>query len=282
VDPGPEPGRPRGLFLLGLGIAIELVGTALLTWQAQDLYTVNNTITLPSFGAMLVGIGFVASGYARLLRSAGPRSAFVLAVAGAVAGALLLAAALAWQLAYGLIPSGNLDLEVFAALPLFFVGVATLTTAMGALGRSGSAADSGPDRAPSTGFSSPAIVFGRPAAVLAAGIAFLAALGAASGWLNAQAADVDSLYQFVAVEFAFGGAWLLLSGASILFGLLPDARLPGARRLGMLGGLLLLALGAATWSRTAPLVYALGEILLAGFLLAGVGLLLESRPKVAF
>ena len=275
---GTDSGRPRGSLLLGLGIAIELVGTLLLYWQEQNVYTIDGSLTIPTWIAMLVGIALVASGYRRLLRSTSPRSASLLGAAGAVAGAILFSSALAWQVAYGMLPSGDLDLEVYAALPLFFTGIATLSAAMG---RAGAFTGSDAPSPPEAEAGSRTLLLGRPSAVLAAGVGLVASSGAASSWLNSQAADVNSLYQFVALELAVGGAWLLLSGASILLGLLSASRRGAARRAGTLGGLVFIAAGAAMWWRTAPFVYAVGEILLGGFLLAGIGLLVVSRPRPA-
>lgn len=281
MDRGHHPGRPLGILLLGLGIAVELVGTALLVLQDQDVYTIDSSVTLPSWGAMLVGIALVAVGYGRLLRSVGPRSMRFLASAGASAGSLLFSAALAWQIAVGLIPSGDLDLDVDAVLPLFFIGVAALALGVRSLSRTGAALEKRGLTVPPPPASSTAVIFGRPAAVAAVGVAFLVTSGAAAGWLNSQAADVNSLYQLVALELAAGGAWLLLSGTMNLLDLVPEARRRDARRVGMVAGLVFLVAGAAAWWWTAPLVYALGEILLGGFLLAGVGLLLLCRPKGA-
>jgi hypothetical protein len=279
VDSEPVPRRLRGWALLGLGIAIELGGVAVLVWQEQDVPTINSGITLPTWGAMLVGVALVAGGYARVLHSTAARPAFVLGAAGAAAGTLLLAAALAWELADGLVASGDLDLEVYAAVALFFLGVAVLTTAIRALGRSGSDTEADATRTSSGAALSRGVAYGRSAAIVSAGVAFLAVSAAAAGWLNTQATDVNSLYQFVALELAGGGAWLLLSGASNLLVLVPAPQFAGARRVEMVAGVVFLVAGATTWWRTAPLVDALGEILLGGFVLAGAGLLLVSGSK---
>jgi hypothetical protein len=277
VHRAPHSGRPRGVLLLGLGIAIEVVGTLALYEQDRNVYTINGGLTIPTWLAMLVGIALVASGYGRLLRTASPRSTLVFATAGAVAGALLFSSALAWQLAYGMLPSGDLDLDVYAALPLFFVGVAALTAAVAALSRAVPVSAPGGSSAPRVG--SRALLFGRPGAVLAAGVGLVASSGATAGWLNSQAADVNSLYQFVALELAVGGGWLLLSGASTLLAIVPPRRIRSARSFGTAGGLVFILAGALMWWRTAPFVYALGEILLGGFLLAGIGLIVVSRPR---
>jgi hypothetical protein len=276
VNSEPAPRRLRGWALLGLGIAIELAGVAVLVWQEQDVSTINSGITLPTWGAMLVGVALVAAGYAWVLHSTAARLAFVLGAAGAAVGALLLAASLAWELADGLVASGDLDLEVYAAVALFFLGVALLTTAIRALTRSASATEADATGSPSAGSLSRGAAYGRAAAIVSAGVAFLAVSAAAAGWLNSQATGVNALYQWVALELAGGGAWLLLSGASNLLVLVPAPKFADARRVEMVGGVVFLVAGATTWWCTAPLADALGETLLGGFVLAGVGLVLVS------
>lgn len=285
VDPsmreGREPARRDGALLLGAGAVLEILGTALLVWQEQNVYTVSQAVTLPAWGGMLVGIALVQRGYSRRLRSASLSGEVPLAVAGLAAGAVALTASLTWQLAVGLVPSGNLDLEVYAALAVFFVGVAALTTATRALVRRGDLRTGA-----TAGGSVPTDLSRRmlltpPAALLCAGVALLASAALYSSWLGQQAADVNSLYQFVALELCAGGAWLLLSGASSLLALVPAALTLAARRIGAVGGAAFLVAGAVTWWRTASLAYALSEILLGGFVLAGLGLLLASWTRGA-
>lgn len=281
MTPGRDAARPHGPRLLGIGVAVEVVGVALLVWQEQNIFTVNGAITLPAWGAMLFGVVLVARGYADLLRSTRPDARRLAAIAGAATGAVVLAVSLTWQLAAGLTPSGDLNLEVYAAFALFFVGAAGVTTGVGALARWGAAGEAGV--APSSLKPAAARTVGLipSVSVLAAGVAFLSYAGLAAGGLDVRAAEVNSLYQLVALELCAGGAWLLLSGASGLFLLVPDARLREARRVADVAGALLLVAGAVTWWRTAPLVYALGEILLGGFLLSGTGLFLATRTGLA-
>jgi len=279
VDTGPTFGQGRGGALLGIGVVIEVVGTAIEVAQEQNVYTINPSITLPALAAMLVGVVLVAVGYRRLLGASGAGTARWLEIGGVGCGAILLASALDWQLEYALIPSGDLDLEVYLALPLFFVGVAVLTTAIGAVTAAPSTAEGLAEASANETRAARALGLGLPTAAVAAGAGVLATAALASGWLNTQAANINSLYQLVALELALGGAWLLVSGASGLLARRTGPRLLGARRAGLLAGLVIVVAGGVSWWRTAPLVYALSEILLAGFLLAGVGLLFVSRPR---
>jgi hypothetical protein len=267
------------VLLLALGMAIELVGLVVLVWQELDVYTIDGSITLTMWGAMLVGVALVWLGFSRLMRSTGGRPALLLAVAGAGAGAMLLSSALAWQVLYGLIPSGNLDLEVYATLPLFFVGVASLTISVGAQRVPSSSSGEGDTAGSAASPRSTAGLLGPPAAVLVLGAALLVSLGAGAPSLDSRAAAINSLYQFVALELAAGGVWLLLSGTSALLRLVPAVGHAGVRRAGRVAGLAFILAGAALWWWTAPLAYALSEIITGGFLLAGVGLILMTTRK---
>jgi hypothetical protein len=276
--------RGVGILLLAAGAAIEAIGITVEFWQEQNVYTISQWVTLPTFLMMILGIPLISRGYARCVRNTGPTGKKYVIALGSLAGSLLLLGPLWWQLGVGLPSGDNFDLESYSALPLFFVGVSLLAqvTASSSFRRR----DPNNRRAAGLGTVRPVVEnpsgphtrrawFSVP--LLAMGVILLGATAGSAGWLEQQVLNVNTVYLVVAIETGGSGAWFLLVGYSGLTRNLGSQSRRVTRIVGMACGAALVIGGIFRWWTTlwTDWVSVIGLVV---FVISGAGVLILSAP----
>ena len=249
-----ERRRRWGLILLLVGAVIELTGVAIEVWQDRDVYTIAQSVTLPTYAAMIVGVPLVSRGFGLCVRTLKPSSATMAVASGALVGSILWIGAIGWQIRVGLPTGDNLDLDTYSALVILFVGVALIAQSVNLRLRPRSVPP-GTDatrRAPTTGGIEP--LADRPASgpmlawtLIAPAILLLGLSLASAGWLTQHATEGTTLYLVLAIELGGSGAWFLLVGYRSLLRGLPFGPQLAAVIGGAAGGPVLAVADALWW-----------------------------------
>lgn len=208
-----------GPVLLVSAAAIVVVGTLIEIWQDRDVHTISQSITLPTYVAMVGSIPLLSRGYRRVARRPERASTVRRASVGSLAGLLLWVGAFWWQVSVGLPGGDNLDLDSYAAAVVLFVGVAVLAQSVASLTRD---AMPQPSSGPRTDGRAKESLTGPGAsgcsrallgvAWTVVGAALLAVTAATVGWVGRQLTHGPVLYLLVGTEIGGTGAWFLLVG----------------------------------------------------------------------
>jgi hypothetical protein len=242
-----------GLVILLAGALVELAGVAIEVWQDRDVYTIAQSITLPTYAAMIVGVPLVSRGFGVGVRTLEPSSAKIAEGTGALVGSILWVGAIWWQIRIGLPSGDNFDLDSYSAVVILFLGVALLARSVDLHLRppQGSPVRQGVRKDTANGGTEPlADRPGRgpllPWALIAPAILLLGVSLAFVGWLTQRATEGTPLYLVIAIELGGSGAWFLLVGYRVLLRGL-TARPKRAAFIGGAVGGVALAVGGAFW-----------------------------------